>query len=210
MLPGFLQTLMFGVADSRLAVSFVGANSGSTSATVASHQVGDLIIGAAYRADATTATIPVDFSTIVSSGANSSSLAIGWKIADGTETSGTWTSADRMWILVFRGSHQTAPIGNTAGPSTAGDGLVDYAALTLTTGEGNLSTFVFFTGINNHETQIPGPTGWTDATSDNNVAGVSIGYAYDDQRTESFAGESNIDSTSGARWRTYGFEILAA
>lgn len=80
------------------------------SGAIPTHQVNDLILIFAYNDGATTAvSLPTGFSSVYGSVMGSFGYVLaGHKIATSTsETSGTWTNADHLIVLVFRGDADT-------------------------------------------------------------------------------------------------------
>lgn len=83
----------------------VGTAIGTTTATMPAHQSGDLLIGYAFRDGSNTApSLPSGWTNGDNSGANSCSARLGYKVATSSgETSGTWTNATSLIIVVLRG-----------------------------------------------------------------------------------------------------------
>lgn len=132
--------LTFGMLPRRgTPISYVGNNTAAASTvTIPTHQTGDLIIiFAANSAASTQPTIPggwTSVTTFATVGAFGTSC--GYKIAaSGSETSGTWTNADRMAVIVYRG---VLGVGNTAsdGNNVAGVTMT-YPAVTFAVGNGS-------------------------------------------------------------------------
>lgn len=91
-------------------ISYVGSGTGTTTATLPAHQAGDFILGFAFRDGSTTnPSVPAGWTTLsaaLDGTACSGSLA--WKRAtSSSETSGTWTNATGLIVLVYRGVHPT-------------------------------------------------------------------------------------------------------
>lgn len=97
-------------------ISRIGSASalGTTIPIPAGHAPGDLILIIAYRASNVPATVPAAFNTVtaLTSGTNTISTAVGWRIAtSSSEVSGTWTNASSLSVIVLRNTHQSSPMG---------------------------------------------------------------------------------------------------
>jgi len=95
------------VADG--SITYIGQANGTTSATLPTHQAGDLILAFAFRdGSLTLPTQPSGWTSIDSQSANTCSARLAYKIAaSGSETTGTWTSATTTIFLVYRGVDAT-------------------------------------------------------------------------------------------------------
>ncbi len=119
-------------------ISYVGqATSNTTSVTLPTHNVGDLMIVFAYRSSNNTVpTVPAGWTTInSSSGANNSSVQA-YRIATGSDTATGWTNATQLVALVYRGVSTTSPIGTVGVPQQANSKIVTYPALALSVTNG--------------------------------------------------------------------------
>lgn len=134
-----------------MAIVYKGSASGTTSATIPTHAVGDLILVFAYRdGNVTAPTMPGTFTQIGSPGsANTNSERCGYRIATSTsETTGTWTNATSLIVMVYSG----ASIGTTVtggGASTT----INYPALTPSFVD-NSSWIVAFAGHRSVNTNL--------------------------------------------------------
>jgi hypothetical protein len=137
----------------------------STSITIPTHKIGDLIIMFAFRdGSATNPTIgtgsPTVWTSITSTtDGTSCSVSMAWKIATSTaELSGTWTNATDLVCLVYRGHLSSGtPIGTFA-PGSGTTNTVNYAARTLT--KSNIigdSWFIAFAGHRSADTTLESP-----------------------------------------------------
>lgn len=120
-------------------ISFVGFAAGTTSATLPAFNPGDVAVCYAFRDGSTTnPTIPGTFQTITNtSDGTTCSASIGWRrLVEGDTTTGTWTNATRVVVVVYRGCEPfITPIGG--GANNAGTtNTVNYAAVTMTRGDG--------------------------------------------------------------------------
>lgn len=120
-------------------ITFVGAATGTTSATPPAHVVGDIMIVFAFRDGSTTnPTIgtgsPTTFTTITNTtDGTSCSVSAGWKrCASTSETTGTWTNASRLVCLIYRGMLASATPVGTFQTSNGTTNTINYPAVTLT------------------------------------------------------------------------------
>jgi hypothetical protein len=111
----------------------------ATTATIpAGHQVGDFLLGFAFRDGSTTnPSIPAGWTTLTNTfDGTTCSASLAWKAAtSGAESSGTWSNATGLIIGVFRGVDMLSPVidtGNSAGTTNT----VSYAGLTPSTLKG--------------------------------------------------------------------------
>lgn len=151
-----------------MALSFIGSANGTTSVTMPTHRVGDILIGFAFRDGSTTnPTIPTGWTNVTNTtDGTSCSLSIGYKIAaSSSETSGTWTSASRMIVLCYRGQKQdtsATPLGTIA--ATAGTtNTLTYTSRTLAASNVTGSSwFIAFAGHRSVDQALETPpTGMT-------------------------------------------------
>ncbi len=148
----------------------VGSNSAEASSiTIPAHQVGDLILIWAWRENTTNATIAAGYTNITNTtDGTTCSISMGWKIAtSNAETSGTWTNATSMMVIVYRGARSVS-----ANFSTATTGATQtWNAVTLKGNKSWLAGFVGHRSIDTTTLNTP-PTGLTNlqhlqgATSD--------------------------------------------
>lgn len=120
-------------------VQFIGANaSTSGSVPIPAHQVGDLILLAAFDAQNTAPTKPSAGGTVpdwnIIDGTNTSSgqsciTTAQFKATATNTTSGSWTWAEQMIAVVLRGQNATTPIG---GHSSVGGQGVNITAPSVT------------------------------------------------------------------------------
>lgn len=99
-------------------ISRVGVASAEASSVTlpAGHKAGDIILVFAFRDGSTTPpTLPAGFTNINSAGSNASSFRCGWKIAtSAADTSGTWTNATGIMVVVYRGPDHIIPFSVSA------------------------------------------------------------------------------------------------
>lgn len=160
-----------------MAISFVGQATGVTSATLPTHQAGDLILAFAYRDGNNTApTVPSPFITIASAGGSSNSSALAYYTAiNGSTTSGTWTNATSVVFLIYRGCTPVSPIGNNA-VGVGNNTTIIYPALTPSRTDGT-SWVVGFAGHRSTNTSIgTAPTGMTNRASVSDATDQAAGH----------------------------------
>jgi hypothetical protein len=181
-----------------------GTNSGTT-ITIPAHQVGDLIIISASRANNTAPTIPTGWTQIQRAGANTLSLATGYRIATATNTtSGTWSNAARLTVLVYRpGSGGSLDIGASTTVNGNNQTLQRYPALTLTDTSGG-STVVYTYTRSNTSGSGTAPTNYT---AINNIATAPIIGAHHRLAVTANPTQQDVTSLTSGAYRTHGFEI---
>ena len=194
-----------------MAISFVGAATGTTSATLPAHAAGDVLLAFAHRDGNTTApSLPAGWTDLGSGGANVNSSRIGYKVAaSSSETSGTWTNATGLVVLVYRGCVAADPIGAVvAGGSSSL--IVAYPALTLENSTG--SSWVV--GVAGHRSvDIVGlngpPSGLTNRAYLQDATATLVGHDTA-AGVSSWAGASDTVTGTSAGWRSWSVELLAA
>lgn len=85
-------------------ITYVGEATGTTSATLPSHQAGDLIVAFAFRDGSTTLpTQPSGWTSIDTATGTSCCARLAYKVATSSgETTGTWTSATTVIFVLYR------------------------------------------------------------------------------------------------------------
>lgn len=145
------------------------ASAAGTSATIPSHQIGDLLMIFVMAASATPATKPTASGTVPNwtqaqtAGANSLALTSAWFIATANNhTSGTWTGAAQICTMVLRpapgSSLNVATSSVGAGTTTQ---TIVYPALTLSTLSGTSFGVRCGTRTVAVSTVATAPTNWT-------------------------------------------------
>ena len=128
---------MFVAADSRSrgvapSISFISsATAGAATVAIPAHNIGDLLVITGWTASATVPTLGAGFTNIISTtAATAVSGRVGYRIATATnDTSGTWTNAVSLCVLIYRGAGAPSASASGTGSSTA----LLYPALTLNT-----------------------------------------------------------------------------
>ena len=194
-----------------MAISFVGAATGTTSATLPTHAADDVLIAFAHRDGNTTApSLPAGWTDLGSSGANVNSSRIGYKVAaSSSETSGTWTNATGLVVLVYRGCNTTDPIGDVVGGGSSSL-VVAYPALTLQVTDGTS----WVAAVAGHRSvDIVGldgpPAGLTNRAYQQDATATIVGHD-SASGVSSFAGASDTVTGTSGGWRSWSIELLAA
>jgi hypothetical protein len=124
-----------------MAISYISAAyAAAATVNLPTFQAGDLAVVFAYRNGSTAApTVPTPTFTslIADAGANTNARAIGYRILQaGDTTTGTWTNATAIEVIVLRAVNPTTPIGNRAsgGTNTATMTLPAVSPLAITNG----------------------------------------------------------------------------
>lgn len=194
-----------------MAISFVGSATGTTSATLPTHASGDVLIAFAHRDGNTTApSLPAGWTDLGSSGANVNSSRIGYKVAASSgETSGTWTNATGLVVLVYRGCNTTDPIGDVVGGGSSSL-VVSYPALTMQVTDGT----GWVVGVAGHRSiDIVGldgpPAGLTNRAYLQDATATLAGHDSAAGVTSWSALNDTVTGTSGG-WRSWSIELIAA
>ena len=143
---------------------------GTTSATIPTHAIGDLIVAFAFRdGSATAPSLPGSQNwsspgTATVAGTSCSSR-VAYKIAQSTsETTGTFTNATSFIVLVIPGANGSTPVGNSGGNKGVSTSI-NFPALTPPTTDGG-SFVLGFCGHRSTNVSIETPpSGMTNITS---------------------------------------------
>jgi len=189
-------------------ITYIGAASGTTSATLPTHQADDLIIAFAFRDGSTSApTQPSGWTTISSpTGANSCNARIAYRVAtSGSTTTGTWTNATTVVFLVYRGDYDLTGITAYNSTSTGATNTITYNTNNYWQ---DLSWLIAFAGHRGIDTDIESPPG-TLTLRNNTVDTVDETAAFDSDGIYSGAWNStNVTVTGTASgWRTFTLRV---
>jgi hypothetical protein len=149
-----------------MAINFISAVSALASSTsLSSHQKGDIFIAAAIRTNNTSASLPSGWIGLGSSGTNSLSMRLGFRVAQSnSDTSGTWTNATGLSIIILRPTVGTIAVPTSPAQTAAVSTSVQYGALTGIAAADNYidQTYVAFgsTLLDTNAIETP-PTGMT-------------------------------------------------
>lgn len=192
-----------------MAISFVGESTGTTTATIPTHQAGDLMIIWAFRSGSnSTPTVPTGWTSIKTNVTNSAGAVAAWKIAvSSTDTSGTWTNATGLVCMVYRGTNQTAPIGGSA-TNTAASTTVNYPALTMTVTNGSSWVVGVAAHRSTNTTIETPPTGMTNRAD--LVGGSDEVVGHDTNGGVSSWSSTNVSvGGTSSGWASVTFELVA-
>lgn len=119
-----------------MAISFVDhAEAAATSVTLpAGLAASDIILIFAFRGVLTAPSLPAGYTNIFSQSANTISFRCGYKIAVGGDTSGTWTNADFVQALVYRGASGVGGAGSNTNAAAASTTIPGIGVFTVTNG----------------------------------------------------------------------------
>ncbi len=197
------------------AVSFIGATTGTTSASLPSGwQAGDIAIVFAYRDGSNTApTLPTGWTNIISGGANTNSERVGFRILQSGDTgTGTWTNATSVVCHVYRGQLRAYGASTPAIPNAAqagGNGTtVTYPALTMRVTNGS-SWVAGFAGHRSTNTALETPpTGMTNRADVVDSTDEAAGHDTNGGVTSWSQTTVDVGGT-GSGWRGVTIEIEA-
>lgn len=188
-------------------LTFVGkADFLLTQATLPTFTPGDLAIVFAFKSSATAPALPAGWANIDSSsvsGGNANSARVGYRVLQaGDLTTGIWTNAAAVQVVVLRGQHAVTPIGGFASGNNSGT-LLAYNALTLANTSGS-SWVVGFAG-HNTATNVNSPT-VSGMTRRAPVVG-SLGLHTAEGISSFSVGLYGSSVNLSGGWRTYAIEV---
>jgi surface protein len=155
---------VWGTCPSHVAngsITYIGEANGTTSATLPTHQTGDVIFAFAFRDGSTTQpTQPsgIGWQQLSTRTTTSAAARTAYKVAtSGSETTGTWTNASTVIFLVYRGVNIQNIFDINQPTSASGVGTtVTYTASGFWQG---LSRLVAFAGHRSTDTALGDPPG---------------------------------------------------
>lgn len=193
-----------------MAISRISSSTDNgTTITLGTHAKGDLIMIFGYRdASATSPTVPSGWYNLIGTTVSTPSLVIGWKIAaTSAESSGTWTNANTLHAIVYRGdtgkivtptiiattigTSNTPTFGNPAIAGTFPTNADDYwivGLMGMRNSSNSLNTATW-TGLTNVTSSTDG-SAWQLVVNDSNAT-----------RTTAWSTQSATVTTS-ATWRS--------
>jgi hypothetical protein len=189
-----------------MAISFVGA-AAAAAASVAlpsGWQVGDLAVVFAHRDGSTTSpSLASGWTNIQAAGANTNSARSGYRVLQsGDTTTGTWTNATSIIVVVLRGHDPSSPIGAFTQTGAQSSSMA-FNALTLQVGDGTSWVLLMGghrTATDVHTTALSGTTNRSGSTNDI--------CAHTAEDVASWATTSKtVNASSG--WRTHSIEVRA-
>lgn len=155
------------------------ATANTTSVTLPTHAIGDIIILAVPRVNATPATKPTASGTVpawadidAATGSSATSIRTAYFVATATNhTTGTWTGATCMWAIVLRGQGGTLIGGHGTQINASGSSTAPAVTLTQTDGTSVILEFHFTTA--GSSPRFTGtPTGYTRLTVTGTIASI--------------------------------------
>lgn len=183
-------------------ITYIGAASGTTSATLPAHQTGDLIIAFAFRDGSTTATtLPSGWTSLATVGNNTTHGRLAYKVAaSSSETTGTWTNATTVVFLVYRGDYDLTNILEMDVTNTGSGTSVNYPAAGFWK---NLAWTVAFAGHRSTNTSLQTPPG-TLTLRDNTVDATNETAAFDSNGVSGGWSSTNVSvGGTSSGWRSF-------
>lgn len=190
-------------------ISLVGsAEANSDSIAIPAHQINDLILIYGYNDAQTTAvTIPSGFTNI--SGVVMGSFGytrVAFKLATSTsETSGTWTNADHLIVLVFRGDADTLVVPEFLVTTSATSTTVTYGVQpsgTFRDGASDVAIVGFAAQRNASNNLAQAPGAMANILDGGDGSNYQVAAHWDDARTTAWSSTSVTVATS-ALYRTH-------
>lgn len=191
------------------------ATNNGTTITIGTHAANDSIIIFAYNDGAVTApTLPSGWSGVHMYQGGNSATRIGWKLAaTASETSGTWTNADTLIAVVYRGSSSSICVPKSLSVFNALGGLTQtFLAQIAGTFDSNAIDLWLLAHIHNRsssnsiDTNVP--TGLTNVTSTTNGSSWQTAV-HDSNATRTTAwGNTNITVANDVPYRTVMLALL--
>ena len=188
-------------------IAFVGANSANaTTITIPAHNVGDLLIMFAYRSSSNAPpTIPNTWITIDSAGGANNSSVLAYRIATGSDTSGSWSNASQLIVQVYRGV-SASPIGGFGAMQSANSTTVTYPAVTLGVTDGS-SWIIGSAGAANSATTIETPPAGMTRRA-NPIGGSAEAVGFDTNGgVSSWSAQNIVIRASNVKWSARTLEI---
>jgi hypothetical protein len=196
-------------------ITRIGASvAAATTITIpAGHQVGDFIVIYAFRNALVAPTLPAGWTNQTSESTGASSFRLAWKQAtSSSETSGTWTNASQLAVVVYRGmdprADPTAPTRpfSTNGAVTGTSNSVTLNAIQPT----QPSVLLIFAAdkFGSNGLNAP-PTGFSSIAYNSNFISNTEVAAFEGTANP-FQGDfaaSSIALLSSAEWRSIGLEL---
>lgn len=183
-------------------ISFIGAATGTTSATLPTHQADDLIVGFSFRDGSTTApTLPAGWTSLQAVGANLTHGRLAYRVAANSSTvTGTWTSATSVVFLVYRGNYDLTAISSLDSTATGSSTTVSYESANYWD---NLAWTVAFAGHRSINTNLANTPG-TLTLRANTLDATDHAVAFDSNARSSGWATTNVAvGGTASGWRTF-------
>lgn len=192
-----------------MAISFVGGTTGPDTATMPTHQSGDLILIWAYNeTNSTVPTKPAAYTDVISAASGNNGFILGSLIAtSSSEVTGTWTGAESILVQIYRSSTGTLSIGSAPAAFTNFGTLIEYGAITLDDTSGS-SWVVGFAGHRSNNVNLSlAPTGMVNRTFDTPALSRAGGHDTNGGVT-SWSSQSVEGGGSASSWHSTVAEIV--
>lgn len=160
--------ITLGAAPSIATPTFVDSATGTNSATIPSHEAGDLILAFAFRDGSTTISLPEGWDNLYNGENNATYLRVVSKTSDGNETeTGTFTNATSVIVAIYRGASGVGAIASTAYDDAGGTDIqIPALELDVTNGSSIVTAFVGHRVPDNDYTTPPSGMVLRDSTTD--------------------------------------------
>ena len=206
--------------EQNFSISYVGVAYGTDSATLPAHQVGDMIVGLICVNDGSSLPTTVSgWSDLVVDDLGTNRTKVVYKQAESDgEVSGTWTGADKVAFVVYRGVRAFGDFhtaGSANGTNTTpsfytrtlvGDGGVeDLGGATSYDGQSWVVSLVHIIGaaFTGYDTA---PTGMTNRSSNQGTDTIAI-HDTNGPYTSSTWPTTTTSLSASANWQTWTFEL---
>jgi hypothetical protein len=159
-------------------LSYVGdAEAAAATVNLPAFTAGDVAVVFAYRNNnATAPSLPAGWTGLQNGGANTNSFRTGYRIlVGGDTTTGTWTNATHIQVIILRGNNPTVPYGALAQANGAGNTLT-APALSLQHTDGT-SWVIAFAGSKATDANTKTLAGTTDEASTQGALNLATGRA---------------------------------
>jgi hypothetical protein len=199
------------------AISFIGdCESATTSCTVPTHAIGDLIVTFGYKASITAPSAPTGFTAMTgcSASASSSSQNCACRIATGTDNTSdpaAWTGTAGMTVSIYRGQKDTVTCTNNFNTATTGTGAtttLTYPSTTMAVTDG--TSWLFGAAGQTSATNLSSNGTPAGKTQRNATGAIATATQWDTNAGVSSDGAVTATITSANRWRAMQVEIKAA
>ena len=183
------------------------ADANATLVAIPSHAVNDTLLFLVYRDNSTVSpTIPSDCVVLYQQAIGAAGYLIAaYKVAKTTsETSGTWTNASHVLVLVFRPDANSLAIPEYLSTQTTTSATVTFAAQatgTLRTNAEDLAVVGFVAQRNSANNLAQAPGAMTNIRSGGNGSTYQVAANWEASRTTAWA-SANITVATSALYRT--------
>ena len=197
--------MTISIVDSKTVLS-------NTMATMPTHQAGDVLLGLGYNdAQTTLVALPtgwINRFNIAVGGAGY--VRIAYKYAsNSSETSGTWTNADQLFMLSMRGDPNTILFPNWVSTNNATGTVINYAGQVGGTFQDNASDQALLSWVvsRNAANVLTAPTGLTEQIAATDASNFVTQVCRALSRTTVFSTQ-NVNVANSALWRSIVLSIV--